>query len=164
MRIVFDTDEIRRGVRRWVKRLREWIDPYRALPEIFKCSCGAVNAGGLMMCRSCGGGNPLLWEHDFLTYTPPPKKWRYAGYDETSKFRWWFPHHVEAREKEWVKTLREIERAKTRDRRRGIDIPRAPRGRLCIAQAKRGEAGLGESPSRLTPHGAKLVEEANENE
>ena len=73
-------------------------------------------------------------------------------------------HYVKSREKEWVKTLRGIERAKALDRRRGINIPRAPRGGSRIAQAKRGEAGLGESPSRLTPHGAKLVEEANEDE
>ena len=46
----------------------------------------------------------------------------------------------------------------------GINIPRAPRGGSRIAQAKRGEAGLGESPSRLTPHGAKLLEEVNEDE
>jgi hypothetical protein len=125
MRIVFDSDEVSRKLRRRIRDLRASIDPYRRPPTSFTCSCGFTTTTakkyiGISRCGRCGADNPTWLEYDYLTHER--SEFDSAPVSRTH-FRWWSDAPNLTDDRSWRVRLRGIALAGGRDRRRGIKIP-----------------------------------------
>ena len=127
MRIVFDSDEVSRKLRRRIRDLRASIDPYRRWPGVMTCSCGHVTNGHredhismVTHCHRCGADNPRWLEYDYLTHERSE-----FDSDPVSRthFRWWSDAPNLTDDRSWRVRMRDIALAGGRDRRRGIRIP-----------------------------------------
>lgn len=143
IKVDFDSDV---AIRQFRYRFRDTVlarlDPLGfAAPTQYLCSCGHFNDGVkdghayfIDRCAKCGAANPRYEEYEYLNqYRHPGTPYR--------PFMWGIAVRAEYFEKEMAKRQRQIDAAKTRDKKAGLLIGNRPHTHAPHTQREReGEA------------------------